>query len=783
MEFHFLGPVEVTAGSKQLQIGGMRQQITVATLMLSANRVVTMDRLLAAIYGDNLPPTARSQAQIGISSIRRLFASCGHPEIISTHPNGYSITTDPLHLDAHRFEHLVAVARAANEPEQAVARYRDALRLWRGPALHGIDSHLIRVAAGRLDELRLSVIEDRIELELRLGRHHELVGELTELVDENPLRERFQGQLMLALHNCGRTAEALQAYWHARKTIVDELGIDPGERLQRLQRAILASDPTLRPQIEPVRVHAAKRQVPRLLPIDIGDFIGREQQVAEIRQRLAQERPEDRSAVPVMVITGKRGTGKTSLAVHVSHSMKDRFSGGQLFVDLHGSSTRPLHPNDVLERFIRLLGVSASEIPASLDERAETYRNILADRQVLITLDDAADESQITPLLPGSATAAVVVTSTRRLTGIPAARHVEVGVFNDRESLDLLRRIVGTARILAQPDAAAAIAKVCGHLPLALRIAGARLAALPNWSIQRLLDRLTDETRLLDELRHRDLDIRSRISQTYESISENAACIFRRLALLDTPTFTSWIGAALIDRDIYYTEDILNDLVDARLIEEVDTGRSTAGRYRFHNLTRAFAQERLEKQETQAERENALERAVGTLVALAEEASARFFGEDRIWMPRAAPRSPLPERLVDRLVADPLAWIEHERPVLARGIRQAAAHGLVDLCWRLAFSVLPLWEARQRTDDGQDVFEIALEAATKSRNLRGQAMMLYCAGALHKSQQRFELAHRELTQAAQEFQRLADAQGVALAQRHIDALRRSVMPQRRALAG
>ena len=245
----------------------------------------------------------------------------------------------------------------------------------------------------------------------------------------------------------------------------------------------------------------ARQQVPSLLPTDIADFTGRAEQIEQIHQRLTRAAGQGTElAVPVVVITGQGGVGKTSTAVHASHGVAEQFRDGQLFADLHGGSSHPVGPMQVLERFLRALGVPGSQIPEGLDERAEVYRNLLADRKILVVLDDAVGESQVSPLLPGSGAAAVLVTSRSRLAGLAGATHVEVNVFDAGKSLDLLARIAGADRVQTQSQAAAAVAAQCGHLPLALRIAGARLAARPHWSIQQLVDRLADETRRLDEL-------------------------------------------------------------------------------------------------------------------------------------------------------------------------------------------------------------------------------------------------------------------------------------------
>jgi DNA-binding SARP family transcriptional activator len=774
VKFEILGPLEVTAGSGRLELGGTRQQIVVATLLLNANRLVTTDRLLEAIYGEDLPPTSRSQAQISVSSLRRLFAAHGQHGVISTRSHGYVIQVDSGQLDFQRFGEMVAAARAARAERNldlAVANYRDALRLWRGPALDGIDSQLVRAAASRLDEQRIATTEDRISLELDLGRHYELVTELTELVEELPLRERLRGQLMLALYRCGRTAEALQVYRQARHIMVAELGIEPSERLRKLEHDILTSAPVLAPPAEPTRMQAPHKQVPNLLPTDIADFTGRAEQLAQIRQDLIRAAAQDaRSAVPVTVIVGKGGVGKTCVAVRASHDVATHYPDGQLFADLHGGGADPVSPVQVLGRFLRALGVPPSQIPEGLDERAEVYRNLLADRKVLVVLDDAVSENQVSPLLPGSGPSAVIITSRRRLAYLAGAAHVEVSVFAPARSLELLTRIAGAERVTAQPEAAAAVARYCGHLPLALRIAGARLSARPHWSIQKLVDRLADETGRLDELRHGDMGIRPSISLTYESASEPARKLFRRLALLNVPYFSGWLCAALLDQPYAYAEDLLDDLVNAQLIEISGNGVGAHSQYRFHDLIRVFARERLAAEESAPERQAALERALGALLHIAEEAHRRHYGGDYVGLQSDARRWPLPSALTNELIKDPLAWYDRERATLVAGIRQAAQAGAVDLCWSLALRAVTLFESRIYLDDWRETHEVALAATQKAHHVRGQAAMLYSIGSLHIAHQRFDEATETFNAAARLFRSVGDEEGIALVTRYLALL-------------
>jgi DNA-binding SARP family transcriptional activator len=773
MEFKILGPLEVSVGSQRLELGGARQQIVLATLLLSANTVVTVGRLEEAIYGEALPPTSRSQAQISISSLRRLFASFGYPATITTHAQGYAVAVSPGMLDSLLFAKLVAAARAAREADQldlAVASYRDALRLWRGAALDGLDSQLLQAAASRLNEQHIATLEDRLSLELDLGRHHELVGELTGLVEEYPLRERLRGQLMLALYRCDRAAEALQVYRQTRQTMIDELGIEPGERLQQLQRSILTSDAALDPP-SPVLLQPVSKPVPSLLPADIADFTGREGLVEEISRQLT-DWAQGRRAAPVVVLTGQGGVGKTSLAVHAAHEVAAHFPDGQLFADLHAGTGHPVGPARALERFLRALGVPGPQVPEDLDERAEVYRDLLADRKVLVVLDDAAGENQVLPLLPGSQAPAVLITSRHRLGGLAGSTHVEVSNLDPDTSLALLGRIAGRARLRAQPVAAAAVAAQCGHLPLALRVAGARLAERPHWDVQQLASRLADETRRLDELRHGDLAVRASISLSYNNVSGQARRLLRLLALVDAPTFSGWLAAALLDQPPATAEDALDDLVGARLVQTAGIGSGIHSQFRLHDLIRVYARERLVSDEPPAEQNAALERALGALLYLAREADHRYYGHDYTRMPSDATLWRLPGPLADQLVSDPIGWFERERAALVSGVRQAARSRFTDLCWSLAFASATMFQARGYRDDWRETHKIALQAARQAGATRGQATILYGLGSLGLDDGHFDQAREQLAMAEELFHDAGDDQSTAIVTVQLAALDR-----------
>jgi DNA-binding SARP family transcriptional activator len=660
LAFRILGPLDVSVDEQPVWIGGVRQQTVLGMLLLGANHTVTMERLVDAAYGDDRPATARAQVQISTSTLRRLFAAHGQRDLIATRQQGYAINLPAQCLDYRRFEDLVVVARharAAGRAEEAIGTYRKALSLWRGEVLSGIESRPVRIAASRLLECRVMSNEDCLQLELDLGRHHELIGELTELVAAHPLRERLRGQLMTALYRCGRDAEALQVYQDGRRILIEELGIEPPKRLQQLRHAILTGDRDL--DVPAAAVSAARPAIaaPRMLPTDIADFTDQTATVQAIEEHLRVGEKPSQLAVPVVVVSGKPGVGKTTLAVHVAHRLAEHFGGGQLFADLHGTGSPPLPPAAVLERFLRVLGIPGIALPAGLEERAELFRALLAARRVILVLDNADSEGQVLPLLPGNPTCAVIVTSRSRLAGLPGAIRVELDVFAPRASVALLTRILGAERVRNERAEAEKLAELCGGLPLALRIAGARLLTRPHWSIGQLVARLENDTHRLDELNHGEMGVRASLSLSYRNMGEPARKLLRRLAILAQPRFSAWMAAAILGDSFPAACDLLDQLTDAHMVEPVDAGRGPLNRYHMHDLVRVFARERLAVEDSHAERIDVLARVLRSLLLVAAVADSREYGAS----PRSSEhRHELPGELVEQLVESPPAWFEQE---------------------------------------------------------------------------------------------------------------------------
>ncbi|HEU5108561.1 MAG TPA: BTAD domain-containing putative transcriptional regulator, partial [Micromonosporaceae bacterium] len=382
VRFKILGPIEVTCGDVAVRIPPGRQPVILAALLLEPNRVVSIDRLIDVVWEEKPPATARTQVQICVSALRQAFTGLGVEPLIETRAPGYLLRLADGQLDSQLFARLVTEAGVAERDglvEDAVVLLRRAHALWRGPALGGQTGSALGSAAVRLEEAKLSALETCIDLELRLGRHTQLVGELGVLVAEHPLRERLRALLMMALYRSGRPAEALEVYRTGWRIMVDELGLEPGEELRHLEASILAEDQSLQVQTQDQPAPAGAPAGPHQLPADIVDFTGRDALVAEAEAALDGA---DTAAVRVVMITGKAGIGKTSLAVHVAHRLaRGRFADGQLFCNLSGTQHRSVQATDALARFLRALGLPGSAIPEDLEERAEIYRSLLSGRQ------------------------------------------------------------------------------------------------------------------------------------------------------------------------------------------------------------------------------------------------------------------------------------------------------------------------------------------------------------------------------------------------------------------
>ena len=590
LEFRILGSLRVRAGSRELTVGGPRQRAVLATLLLSPGRAVCVDTLMDQVWNGRPPPTGRAQIAICVAGLRKVFraAGCERPVIV-TAPPGYLLCLDGHRLDAAEFTRRTAAAQeAALRPggeAEAAEELREALAMWRGPALSDVYAHSAEVEAARLGESRSQAVEQWIALSLALGRHRELVGELTALVRANPLREQLRGHMMLALHRSGRRSEALQVFREGRRLSVEELGLEPGAGLRAVHESLLRDADTAPEPAPP------PRQRPAQLPSDVTAFVGRLPELAALNEALTGRAAD--GPVPVCFVTGGPGVGKSGLALHWARRAAASFPDGQLYADLrepddHGS---PVPVRALLHRFLRALGVPPGGLPTDLHECAALYRSALDDRRVLVVLDNAASYHRVRPLLPGGGRCGVVVTGSGALGELDGAGalRVRLGSLDPSDAAGLLAQLLRDARVTDDPHATARLADLCGRLPLTLRAAAARLAAKPHWQVADLVARLADPARRLAELGRGDGSLRARLDSVVRSLEPVHRRAVGRLGVAGPPEFDAWTGAALLGVDVRSAEDLLEQLVDAHLLQVA--GRDAGGRlrYRFEELVRLHA--------------------------------------------------------------------------------------------------------------------------------------------------------------------------------------------------
>jgi tetratricopeptide (TPR) repeat protein len=494
------------------------------------------------------------------------------------------------------------------------------------------------------------------------------------------------------------------------------------------------------------------------LPPDIADFTGRQDVLDEIRAIL--ERPADKRerAVAQVAVVGRAGVGKTAVAIRAAHQLPARFPDGQLYVNLRGFEPQRLDPAAVLADFLRALGVDGAGIPPSLEDRAKLYRERLRDRRVLVVLDNAAGPAQVRDLLPESPSTGVLLTSRAPLAALGGTHSVYLDVLARAQAVDLLARIAGPQRVAADADSAGEIVRLCGYLPLAVRIAGARLAERPKLQLSYLAARLADERRVLTELTAADLDVRASFVLSYQVRSPAERRAFRLLGLLRAPDFTAWRAAALLDCGLEEAEDLVGSLVVAQLLDE--TGEDVLGqpRFRFHDLLRAFARERAEQEETPQAQRAAVERVGGAFLVLAELAAARLEpGDPPIAHRSTARRWPIEDQdLLGKIAASPLAWFAVERAGLVIAVERAAAVNLGDLAWELTSALQAFFDLRSYWDDWRRTHTVALSAAQEGQNRFGEAVTLRYLGRLQRYSSQWQAAMDSLQSSVDIFRELAE---------------------------
>ncbi|MFJ5139765.1 BTAD domain-containing putative transcriptional regulator [Streptomyces sp. NPDC088707] len=720
MRFTILGPVEVVVPGSDVPGLAPRHRAVLAYLLLHAGAAVSTDRLVDAMWGPLPPDSARAQIQTTIAAIRRMLRASGNDRMLVTRPAGYVITPEPGQLDLDEFTGLIATSSAAPEdPVATVDRIRTALALWRGEPLADITAHYVQGARGRLNGQRLTAVERLAELELSLGRHDDLIDELSVHVAAHPLRERLCCRLMLALHRAGRQTDALDVARTFRSNLAEEQGLDPGHAFNKLEQDILRDAPDLRPP------PAAAQEKPRggnFLPFDVPDFTGRDGELDGLTRQWAGN---SGAVVTISAIDGMAGVGKTTLAVHAGHRLADRFPDGQLFVDLqaHTAGQVPLDSGAALEVLLGQLGVPAQQMPASVADRAALWRSELAGRRVLAVLDNALGTEQIRPLLPGaSSRALLLITSRRRLTDLDGAHALSMDVLPAADAVELFTAIVGE-RAAAEPLAVLDVLQLCGFLPLAVRIAAARLHHRPRWTVAHLADRLGDQRRRLAELATSERGVAAAFTLSYQQLTPDQQRMFRLLGLQPGRDIGPEAAAALAGLPLDEAEALLEDLLDAHVLSQHQLGR-----YTFHDLLREHALATAAQEPSEAQSE-ALGRLFHHYLHTASIAIDHLYPEGK----NRRPRIPAPDTpsWPPRDEAEAITWLDCERANLMATGQYAAEHDWHSHTSRLAATLHRYLLGHGHQADALALNGLALRAARLSGDTAAETRTLIDRGQVY----------------------------------------------------
>ena len=708
MRFALLGPLSVHDDEGPVKVTGKLRRTLLAALLLDAGTPVSADRLAALLWG---PEAAAGTSAALHTQLMRLRQALGDEDRVRAAPPGYLIHVEPGELDLHVFAEQYAAGRrrlADKAWTEASRHFGDALELWRGRPLADIPALADDLRIRELEETHLRALQGRIEAELNLGRHHEVLDELRALTEEHPRNEAFRGQLMLALYRAGQRDEAAAAYDEYEQSLLDELGLEPGLELRELHKAVLRGDAALSLPPNP--------NAPRQLPADTRTFTGRAAELAELLGSAAQAS----GPLVISALDGMAGIGKTALALHAAHRIADRFRDGQLFIDLRGYAAggAPMPAEEALAYLLRSLGVPPQSIPSGLRDRAALYRTRLAQSRTLIVLDNAADPAQVRPLLPDAAGCLVLITSRDRLTGLDRARSLSLDILGEDEAVALLGKVAGTDKAPARSPAVRELAALCGYVPLALRIVAARLRHTAGLTVEDLVAGLRDEGARLGRLTDGERDLASVFETSYRHLPEPERRALRLLSVLPGPDIDAYAAANLLAVDLPTAEGLLSSLLGRSLLI-----RQVEGRYGIHDLVRAYTRSLLDAagDQARAARDRLLDyyqHTLWTAVRL-HTTAIRWRGP----VPGFAGPSPEPTDM-----ARALAWLRAERA----GLLAATADPSVPAARRvdLALGLAPLMQI-----DGPWPEAVALQRAAEQRaealgDLQGQADALRNRGQI-----------------------------------------------------
>ncbi|MER5466271.1 BTAD domain-containing putative transcriptional regulator [Streptomyces sp. NPDC002668] len=685
-------------------------------LLLEPNRMLPVSRLVTAVWDEDPPATAPHQVRKAIADLRRRIP--GGSEILVTEGPGYRAVVTDTQLDLAEFDARLRTAKealAAGDPPRAVDALQSSLALCRGPLLSGESGPVIETASVMLEERRMAAAEQLFDLRLSRGEAAELVVDLRGLVHQHPLREALRGQLMLALYRSGQQAAALEEYAKVRELLVEELGIDPGPQLTKLYEGILQESPELaavpQPSLAPALLSVpAENKAPSTLPHDLADFTGRDRELQKI---LRYARQEDGQATHIVAIDGMGGSGKTTLAVRAAHRLAAAYPDGQVHIDLRGytPAEQPITTGAALATLLRTMGVPSSgqQLPEDVDGRAALWRATMKGKRVLLLVDNATDTGTILHLLPASPGCLVLVTSRARLVDLDGAEWISIGLMSPEESAALIEDTLGGQRVSAEPEAAAELARLCGYLPLALRIATARLRNRPRWTLAYLVERLRDETRRLDELSLGERSIAATLRLSYQALDEESRTAFRTLALHPGGDIDVYSAAALLGMDTRDAEDAVERLLDVHLVLQPEIGL-----YTFHDLVRSFVQS-LRGEPTARGDEAAVERLLDYYLT-ATEAACKILFPGRRHRPTGIPASTaqLPDFTDTERTQ---AWFSREHPVLLSLVTLAERVGYDRHAVCLARNLVFQLNARGHLQEFTELCRLAVTAARRLGDL------------------------------------------------------------------
>jgi DNA-binding SARP family transcriptional activator/tetratricopeptide (TPR) repeat protein len=754
LRFTVLGPVRAMRGAAEVALGSPQQRTVLAVLLVRYDSPVPVEELVDAVWGEQAPASAVASVRTYVHRLRRLLADSG--STIRSVGKGYMMETSPDELDLTVFRARLAdaaQARRGGDHRQVVSLLRGALERWQGSALADLSGSWAEAQRTVLDQSRRSACELLFEAELELGDHQNVVADLTSLIAEHPLDERFRELLMLALYRSGRPAAALGVFHETRELLAEELGVDPSAALRSLHERMLRADETLlTPAATPVAPVAAtapaELDVPTQLPLDLPTFTGREAELARLH-----------AGGPVIVVAGTAGVGKTAFALHGAHQLATRFPDGQIYLDLRGFDAfgPPLTTSHALGTVLAAFGVPVPDQPQDLDAQAALYRSLLTGRRVLLLLDNARDSRQVRPLLPGGGGCMAIVTSRNQLSGLVArdgAQHIRLGVLSPAEALDMLDRRLGTDRVAAEPPAVEEIIRHSARLPLALALIAARAAVRPTFPLSAVAAELRESPLRLDVFSDADgtLDIRSVFSSSYQALSDDAARLLRLLAAPAGPDVSLAAIAALAGQSVRRVRAPLAELTESHLVTE-----QPPGRYAPHDLLRTYAAELHQEHDAADERRVAVHRILSHYLHTSYAAVRKL--SPNLPVLRLAPIAPgvTPEAIADRLQA--LRWFRAEQSVLVAAVEHAAESAFETHSWQLAWTLMEFLQRSGCWRDQIATQRTALDAALRGHDMEGQAHAHRNLARVYLQTDQYQNATAHLRQALALFERLGDAGG------------------------